>query len=407
MVGVHYNLELAAADLREGERSLQSVGKSKSKQFTNVLLRIAVMGESATGKSTLLNALLDLNENDEGTSPIGCTENATGITSYRHPTLPNVQYCDFPGLNTPWFPLRKLMKETKFSQYDLFIIVTDGRFADSDQLLAKALKKAGKHFYLVRSKIATLSGRRAGRRNYKQEKMLQRVRKEYTSSLEASEVQNPRVFLCSAYNPDWYDFPALRETVVSNLSEAQKSLFLAALPYTSDVALQRKRNVLQRYVLILSVASGVVGAVNVLLCPLPCDLVIIASGIRFLRRCMGLDDRSLGKLAWRVGTSVPELWNDTERKFLFGDFTRNDLMLITPMALVAAGAKWHVVGKLHLGGNWPFGPILGTVVDGILSFGVALLTLKKSLDVMVESAETIMQKAEAAAAPAPREGGSY
>ncbi|XP_072906229.1 interferon-inducible GTPase 5-like [Hemitrygon akajei] len=401
MAGIHYNSGLAAADLHEGEKSLQSVVKSKSKQFTNVLLRIAIMGESATGKSTLINALLGLEENDEGTSPVICTENATGITSYPHPTLPNVQYYDFPGLNTPWFPLQKLMKETKFTQYDLFIIVTDGRFAESDQLLAKLLKKVGKQFYLVRSKIDDTVRSESRKKSYNQEEMLQRVRKEYTSSLQASEVQNPRVFLCSAFNPDWYDFPALRETVVSNLSEAQKSLYLAALPYTSDVALQRKRNVLQRYVLILSVMSGVIGAVNMLFCPLPSDLVIIALGIQFCRRYMGLDNRSLDKLAERVGTSVPELWNDIEHKFLFGDTTMEDLMLIMPVALVLSGAKWH------MGANWLFGPILGSIVGGTLSFGLTLLMLKNSLDVMVESAETIMQNAEAAASTVPSKGESY
>ncbi|XP_051867243.1 T-cell-specific guanine nucleotide triphosphate-binding protein 2-like [Pristis pectinata] len=211
--------DLAAAYLRDGEKGRQSDIERKSNQFANVQLRIVVMGESGSGKSTLINALRGLDEDEEGAAPTDCTATTTEITPYPHPTLPNVHYYDFPGLNTVKFPVKTFMKKTNFAQYDLGIIVTGSRFTENDQLLAKALEKAGKPIYLVRSKIDETVRSERRRKGYNQEETLQRVREQCISSLKAAGIQEPRVFLCSAFDLDQYDFPKLKETVVSNLSE--------------------------------------------------------------------------------------------------------------------------------------------------------------------------------------------
>ncbi|XP_051867242.1 interferon-inducible GTPase 5-like [Pristis pectinata] len=366
--------DLAAAYRRDGEKGRQSFIESKSKQFANVQLRIAVMGESGAGKSTLINALLGLDEDEEGAAPTGCTETTTVITPYPHPTLPNVHYYDFPGLNTPKFPMKTFMKNTQFSQYDLGIIVTDSRFTENDQLLAKALEKAGKPIYLVRSKIDDTVRAESRRKGYNQEQMLQRVREQCISSLKAAAIKEPRVFLYSAFDLDQYDFPKLKEIVVSHLSEA---------------AIDSKRDALRGFIQIVAVLSGVISANPVPGLSLACDLPVIASGILIIRQTLGLDDRSLGKLAQRVGTSVAELRRGTEHDWVFGEITREQVILLLQRSTVAALTAVELV--------LDFVPILGSIFGATTSFGVTFAMLNNSLNEMVETAEIVLRNAKAAA----------
>ncbi|XP_072906459.1 T-cell-specific guanine nucleotide triphosphate-binding protein 2-like [Hemitrygon akajei] len=398
MAGVLSNLyystkdakDLVAAYRREGEKGLQLAIQRKSKQFENVQIRIAVMGESGSGKSTLINALLELDENEEGAAPTGSTETTIKITPYPHPTLPNVQYYDFPGFNTTNFPVKKFMEKTNFSLYDLGIIVTAARFTENDKLLAEALKKAGKPFYLVRSKIDDTIRSEKRKKGYNQEVTFRKVKKYCISKLESAGVLNTPVFLCSAFNLEQFDFPELREAVVSNLSETQKNLFITALPNTSEEAIERKRQALRRFIQMLSAISGSIGAVPIPGLSLACDLALITTGVLHIRKNLGLDEASLSKLAQRVETSVEDLKKGTEHNWVFGEITREQVVLLMQRSTVAMALT---IAEPFL----DFVPILGSIFGATSSFGVTLMMLNSSLDAMVETAKIVLQNAKAAA----------
>ncbi|XP_072906210.1 T-cell-specific guanine nucleotide triphosphate-binding protein 2-like [Hemitrygon akajei] len=382
--------ELVAAYQCEGEMGLQLAIERKSKQFENVRIQIAVMGESGSGKSTLINALLGLVENEKGAAPTGSEETTTKITPYPHPTLPNIQYYDFPGLNTPKFPVKEFMKKTNFSLYDLGIIVTAARFTENDKLLAEALKKAGKPFYLVRSKIDETIRAESRKKSYNQEDMFRRVKANCVSGLQDAGIQNTSVFLYSAFNLDQFDFAKLREVAVSNLSETQKKMFITALPNTSEGAIEIKRKALQHFIQMLSALSGGIGVVPIPGLSLACDLALITSGILFIRKNLGLDEASLIKLAQRVGTSVTDLRRGTEHNWVFGEITRQQVVLLMQRSTLAMALT---IAEPLLN----FVPILGSIFGATSSFAVTLMMLNSSLDAMVETAKIVLQNAKAAA----------
>lgn len=390
-------LDVVAAYRRGGEQSLQLAIDDKDKQLSNVHVRIAVMGESGSGKSTLINTLLDLD--DEEAAPTGFEETTTKITPYSHPSLPNVHYYDFPGFNTPNFPVEAFMKKTKFAEYDLGIIVIE-RWTDNDQLLAKALKKAGKPFHVVRSKIDQIVTSERGKKVYNEDVMLQRVRKNCCSSLEKAGMGKTRVFLYSSFDLNAYDFTELKKAVVSDLSDTQKQLFLLSLPNTSEDSINEKREVLRVSIECMAVISAATAVIPVPGLSLACDLVLIASNILAMRKILGLDDGSLRKLSQRVGKSQDDLRRDTEHAWVFGEIKREQVMLLLQRSKVAAALT---VAELVL----DFVPILGSVFGEPTLYGVTCRMLTNLLEEMVETAKIVLRNAEAAASETPGGAAGY
>ncbi|KAL1276961.1 hypothetical protein QQF64_023634 [Cirrhinus molitorella] len=139
-----------------GESILEkAVAKAKISfdQFVNVSLNVAVTGKTGSGKSSFVNALRGLNDEDDGAAPTGVTETTMEHTMYEHPEMPNVKIWDLPGIGTPNFKAKKYLKDVKFNTYDFFIILNSERFMEHDIMLAKEIRKQKKSFYFVRSKI--------------------------------------------------------------------------------------------------------------------------------------------------------------------------------------------------------------------------------------------------------------
>ncbi|XP_078261627.1 interferon-inducible GTPase 5-like [Rhinoraja longicauda] len=390
-------LDVAAAYSRGGKQGLQSAIEEKNEQLSNVHVRIAVMGESGVGKSTLINALLELD--DGKAAPNGYNETTFIITPYSHPSLPHVQYYDFPGLNTPQFPVKKFMKETKFAEYDLGIIVIE-RWTENDQLLAKALTKAGKPFHVVRSKIDQIVTSESGKKDYNLEEMLRNVREKCCASLEKAGMPKTRVFLYSISDLEAYDFPELKKAVGTNLSETQGHLFLLSLPNTSEDSINDKREALQVSIHVTATISAVIAVVPVPGLSLACDLALIGSSILAMRKILGLDDGSLWKLAKRVGKSKDELRRGTKHRWVFGEINPEQVLLLLQKNTVAMALT---TAELAL----DFVPILGSVFGATTSFWVTRKMLKNALEEMVDTAKIVLRNAKAAASATPGGAAGY
>uniref|UniRef100_A0A8C1XG23 IRG-type G domain-containing protein n=1 Tax=Cyprinus carpio TaxID=7962 RepID=A0A8C1XG23_CYPCA len=207
--------------------------KSNLKELENVTLNIAVTGMTGAGKSSLVNALRGLPNDDKNAAPTGTTETTMQPNMYPHPSMPNVKIWDLPGIGSPKFRAKKYLKDVSFHRYDFFLIVTSERFKENDIELARAIMMSKKLFYFIRTKIDNDIHAESHKRNFDERMLLENIREDCKANL--LRVGIPKIFLVSSFNLEKYDFQKLINTLEDELPENKKfaliqSLAIAPIP---------------------------------------------------------------------------------------------------------------------------------------------------------------------------------
>uniref|UniRef100_A0A671LRZ7 IRG-type G domain-containing protein n=1 Tax=Sinocyclocheilus anshuiensis TaxID=1608454 RepID=A0A671LRZ7_9TELE len=214
-----------------GESTLEKAtakAKIKFDQFVNVSLNIAVTGKTGSGKSSFVNALRGLKDEDVGAAPTGVTETTMVATMYEHPVMPNVKIWDLPGIGSPNFKAKKYLKDVNFNTYDFFIILNSERFMENDIMLAKEIRKRKKSFYFVRSKIDQDMFSEKKKKGFDEQKVLSIIREDCQKNLK--KLGDPKVFLISSFDLEKYDFESLQNILEDELPEHKKYALLQAWP---------------------------------------------------------------------------------------------------------------------------------------------------------------------------------
>uniref|UniRef100_A0A8C3S7I8 IRG-type G domain-containing protein n=1 Tax=Chelydra serpentina TaxID=8475 RepID=A0A8C3S7I8_CHESE len=294
------NLDPEVAAL-EAQEALES--------FENMVLNIAVTGETGAGKSSFINAIRGLVTEDKGAAPTSVTEMTTEPTAYPHPTYPIVTLWDLPGIGAIDFRPERYLQQVNFSRYDFFIIVASERFRSSHADLAQEIQRMEKKFYFVRCKADEdlANERRAHPKIYSPDSVLQRIRENSQNHLRHQGVSNPQVFLLSNWEFDHYDFHLLEDALERDLPRLQRLVFLLSLPNLSPEIIEKKKAALKKHLWKISLVSACINAVPLERVSLACDVgILLVSMIAFYKR-FGLDDDSLAKLAKQAAKPVTEL----------------------------------------------------------------------------------------------------
>ncbi|WAR29385.1 IIGP5-like protein [Mya arenaria] len=90
--------------INNSDEEMQQQVDNDLSSWKNVQIEIAIAGESGSGKSSFINAVLGLTADDEGAAAVGCTETTMEVTKYVHPETQNIAFYDLPGIGTPKFP---------------------------------------------------------------------------------------------------------------------------------------------------------------------------------------------------------------------------------------------------------------------------------------------------------------
>ncbi|KAL8220100.1 UNVERIFIED_CONTAM: hypothetical protein K2H54_038570 [Gekko kuhli] len=286
------------------ERTVQDLNS-----LTNAKLDIAITGVSGAGKSSLVNALRGMTDDEEGAAETGVIQTTMAAKGYPHPTFPNVTLWDLPGVGTREFEAKEYLEKVHFTKYDFFIIVASVRFTENEVLLAQEIHKMNKKFYYVRTKVdADIEPERRkakGRKEtFREEKTLETIREYCCDNLAKAGESHPRVFLVSCHYWSRYDFQLLLEVMGSELDEIKRYALITALSNSSRGILKKKKAAMEALVGKVALVSSTTGAVPVPGLFLVCNIPFLEAIMRDFSKAYGLDEDSLCRLADQVSKPV-------------------------------------------------------------------------------------------------------
>lgn len=371
-----------AALQASGEPTLNKATIKAQKQINqllNISLHIAVTGESGTGKSSFINAIRELDKDDEAAAKTGVTETTTEPAPYTHPSMPNVTFWDLPGIGTPNFRARRYLKKMHFDRYDFFIIISSERFKENDIMLAKEISKRKKLFYFVRSKIDNDIRAEETKKTFNKEETLLGIKRNCLENLK--QIENPKVFLISSVDIKAFDFEKLVETLLSDLPQHKQSALLQSVPVTSVAMLKKKVKMFEKVAWAAALCSGVVAAAPVPGLSVVCDATIL---VAFFTKCcysLGLDEKSLEKLSERVNS--PDLESIIKSPLVVALTAKSTARL--SVSALAGGAALEYLCSLV--------PGVGSAAAAGISFICTLTLLKNGLKDLEKAALTVLKEA--------------
>jgi GTPase SAR1 family protein len=130
----------------------QFEAKKREYRYQKSLFHIAVVGSAGAGKSSLINALLGLRNQDPGAAPVGIVETTSKVARYPHQKYPTIVLYDNPGAGTPDIPAWKYFLITGLYIFDCIIVVVNDRFTEVDKWVLQSCELMHIPTYIVRSK---------------------------------------------------------------------------------------------------------------------------------------------------------------------------------------------------------------------------------------------------------------
>ncbi|KAH3824254.1 hypothetical protein DPMN_126087 [Dreissena polymorpha] len=298
------------ADINEIRHTLDG----KLTNLTNIKIHICIVGESGTGKSSFINAMLGLDSDDDGAAKVGLFETTQTPTYYKQINNPNLVFCDVPGVGTKNFPQKTYLKDINFDSYDFFILVTASRFKENDTWLANEIIKRKKRFYFVRAKIdldiqCEFQNRR--KPTYKSpDQLLQLLKEDCERQLKESGVPTPDVFLINNRNTQKYDFDALTKKLINDLPGLKKEALAWYLPVISLGVLEEKMLLFQKRIYKIALKSAMGAIVPIALVGLLVDVNILMTETQLYKAQFGTDDISMEILSRKLSIQLSDLINE-------------------------------------------------------------------------------------------------
>ncbi|XP_074548326.1 interferon-inducible GTPase 5-like [Halichoeres trimaculatus] len=352
----------------------------------NVLLNIAVTGKTGSGKSTFVNAIRGVGDEDKGAAPTDVVESTEEVTRYPHPNFPNVVLWDLPGVGTPNYPAADYMRLVGFERFDFFIIISSERFTENDMKLAKEIQRMKKMFYFVRSKIDIDIENQKRKKDFNKESTLKRVGEYCTKRLLDQGFESPLVFLVSSFDLHLYDFLLLVQTLERELPELKREAFLLAMPNTSLEMIDRKKKAFKAKIKYYAALSALIAAVPVPGLSASVDVNLMVKVINEYKIGFGLDIPSMQRLADRKGVRIQDLMVGMTSPLTTREVTYDVVFKVIVQCVNMAAPMVAEEGSRYI-------PLLGIPAAMALSFTTTYYGLSSNLNMLAEDAQKVFRRA--------------
>ncbi|XP_068696113.1 interferon-inducible GTPase 5-like [Montipora foliosa] len=290
-------------EMEELQREIDESGVSNIEEFLRkrldrwreVEVNIAVTGDSGAGKSSFINAIRELYEDDEGAAQVDVTECTKVPTAFDHPTNPNIKFWDLPGIGTPNYPdLETYVQKVELEKYHAFLIFTATRFTQYDLQLAVKIRAMEKKFFFIRTKIDDNVRAESRKRSFDENTMLTKIRHDCLENLGDLLSKEEDLFLISNHEPSNWDFARLTAAILDALTRYQReSMTLSlgkAITRSSREIFQRKVDVLKGRILMVSGASAAAALVPLPGLSVAVDAALILRELSLYRSQLGLPE---------------------------------------------------------------------------------------------------------------------
>ncbi|XP_052786620.1 T-cell-specific guanine nucleotide triphosphate-binding protein 2-like isoform X3 [Mya arenaria] len=235
--------------INNSDEEMQQQVDNDLSSWKNVQIEIAIAGESGSGKSSFINAVLGLTADDEGAAAVGCTETTMEVTKYVHPETQNIAFYDLPGIGTPKFPKDNYIELVNLDKYDFFLLLSQQRFKENDMWFANEIEKRNKKFFFVRTHIHKdmLASKQSHPRSHNRRKVIEEIRENIRKHLldGGIHLKNVYIALIDNYERQDYDFEELLLKLVEKAPELKKEALIYSLSERSRGIIQMKAKFLK------------------------------------------------------------------------------------------------------------------------------------------------------------------
>lgn len=216
-------------DMESFIRDFADKCSEKIKEFENAEVRCGLIGQSGTGKSSLINAIAGAK-----IAAVGVVEMTNEPQTFRHN---GIAFTDLPGCGTVKWPKDSYIRDLDLQSYDCFLLITAQRFYENDAYLFDELTALGRPCFVLRNMVDRAISDAKHDNDHSEEETKQIIVENIHKQLAPKPPE--RVYLTSARYPTKYDLKELLNDISNAMDGLKRARFVADMAVYGSEALKK------------------------------------------------------------------------------------------------------------------------------------------------------------------------